>query len=61
MQNGTAKKLGELVQASCTGIGGLAVGFYFSWQLTLVVLGGVPLLAGAMAMLIRVRTHSSLV
>ena len=49
LQNGTAKKLGELVQATFTGVGGLGVGFYFSWELSLVIMAGVPLLAGALA------------
>ena len=40
VQNGTAKKLGELVQALFTGVGGIGVGFYFSWQLSLVILAG---------------------
>ena len=46
LQNGCAKKLGELIQALFTGVGGLSVGFYFSWKLSLVILAGVPLLAG---------------
>lgn len=46
VQNGTAKKLGEFIQALFTGFGGLAVGFYFSWKLSLVIMAGVPLLGG---------------
>ena len=40
VQSSTAKKLGELVQALFTGVGGIGVGFYFSWQLSLVILAG---------------------
>ena len=53
LQNGTAKKLGELVQATFTGVGGLGVGFYFSWELSLVVMAGVALLAGALDFLVK--------
>ena len=56
VQNGTAKKLGELVQALFTGVGGIGVGFYFSWQLSLVILAGTPLLAFATLMLIKATT-----
>lgn len=56
VQNGTAKKLGELIQAVCTGIGGLAVGFYFSWKLTLVIMAGVPFLGGATFLLVKATT-----
>ena len=56
LQNGTAKKLGEFVQAVFTGVGGIAVGFYFSWKLSLVILAGVPLLALATWGLIKATT-----
>ena len=56
VQNGTAKKLGEFIQAVFTGVGGLAVGFYFSWKLSLVILAGVPLLAAATYMLVQATT-----
>ena len=57
LQNGTAKKLGELVQATFTGVGGLGVGFYFSWELSLVIMAGVPLLAGALYFLVKATTQ----
>ena len=56
LQNGTAKKLGEFVQAVFTGVGGIAVGFYFSWKLSLVILAGVPLLGLATWGLIKATT-----
>jgi ATP-binding cassette subfamily B (MDR/TAP) protein 1 len=56
LQNGTAKKLGEFVQAVFTGVGGIGVGFYFSWKLSLVILAGVPLLALATWGLIKATT-----
>ena len=56
VQNGTAKKLGEFIQALFTGVGGLAVGFYFSWKLSLVILAGVPLMAAATYMLVQATT-----
>lgn len=57
LQNGTAKKLGEFVQAVFTGVGGIGVGFYFSWKLSLVILAGVPLLALATWFLIKATTR----
>ncbi|ACO66535.1 ATP-binding cassette superfamily, partial [Micromonas commoda] len=56
LQNGTAKKMGELVQSTFTGVGGLAVGFYFSWELSLVIMAGVPMLAGALYFLVKATT-----
>ena len=56
LQNGTAKKLGEFVQAVFTGVGGIGVGFYFSWKLSLVILAGVPLLGLATWGLIKATT-----
>ena len=56
LQNGTSKKLAEFIQATFTGVGGLAVGFYFSWKLSLVVMAGVPLLGIATYFLIKATT-----
>ena len=56
LQNGTAKKLGEFVQATFTGVGGLGVGFYFSWKLSLVICAGLPLLVVATYFLIKATT-----
>lgn len=57
LQNGTAKKLGEFVQAMFAGVGGIGVGFYFSWKLSLVILAGVPLLVLATWFLIKSTTR----
>lgn len=44
VQNGIAQKLVELVQASFQLILGFAIAFFFSWELSLVMLACIPLL-----------------
>eukprot|EP00939_MAST-03C_sp_MAST-3C-sp1_P001093 g1093.t1 len=41
---GTSAKLVEGIQGAVGFVAGFAVAFYFSWQMTVVLLGGVPLL-----------------
>ena len=53
LQQGLAKKLAELVQASFQMTGGFAVGFYFSWKLSLVILATTPLIFMSTMMLVK--------
>jgi ATP-binding cassette subfamily B (MDR/TAP) protein 1 len=47
LHGGTGNKVGAAVHQAGLTLGGLAVGFYYSWQLTLVVCSFLPLLAGS--------------
>ena len=53
LQQGLAKKFAELVQASFQMAGGFAVGFYFSWKLSLVILATTPLIFMSTMMLVK--------
>ena len=53
LQQGLAKKFAELVQASFQMAGGFAVGFYFSWKLSLVIVATTPLIFMATMMLVK--------
>jgi ATP-binding cassette, subfamily B (MDR/TAP), member 1 len=53
LQQGLAKKFAELVQAFFQMAGGFAVGFYFSWELALVILATTPLLGLATMTLVK--------
>ncbi len=58
LQKGLAKKFAELVSASCQMTGGFAVGFYFSWKLSLVIVATTPLIF--MATMTLVKTVATL-
>lgn len=45
------EKVGQLVQSFFTVFGGFGVGFYYSWQVSLVLLAAAPVLAIVMAFL----------
>ena len=53
LQQGLSKKFAELVQAFFQMAGGFGVGFYFSWELSLVILATTPLLGFATMMLVK--------
>ena len=53
LQQGLAKKFAELVQTSFQMAGGFAVGFYFSWKLSLVILATTPLIFMSTMMLVK--------
>ena len=44
-EQGISVKLGEGIQACAAVVSGLVVAFYFSWQVSLVCLAAVPLMA----------------
>lgn len=56
LRNGINDKLSGGIMQMGTGLFGFGFGFYYSWQLTLVMLGTLPLLAGASAVVADVMT-----
>ncbi|CAF4058606.1 unnamed protein product, partial [Adineta steineri] len=44
VQGATGIRLGILLQSFCSFVGGLIIGFIFSWQLTLLIMAFIPLL-----------------
>lgn len=58
-KKGTGRKLGEGVQFTTTVIGGFFYAFYASWQVSLVVLAVVPLMAGTSGFMMTVTTKQT--
>lgn len=56
IQDGMGRKVSDAIQNAVQITSGVAVGFYFSWRLTLVLLAGVPFLGMAGAYLSHVTT-----
>ena len=49
VREGIGHKFSMVIQYACTFLAGFGVGFFTSWQLTLVILSLTPLLAGTSA------------
>lgn len=54
-QQGVGRKLGELIQHGTTGLAGVALGFYSSWKVSLLVFAIIPLIAFASLQVIRLN------
>ena len=54
-QQGIGRKLGELIQHGTTGLAGVALGFYSSWKVSLLVFAIIPLIAFASLQVIRLN------
>jgi ATP-binding cassette subfamily B (MDR/TAP) protein 1 len=59
IQDGTGRKIGDLLQYTTQFVFSYAAAFYLSWKLTLVLLAALPLIAGS-GETILVRYHISL-
>ena len=58
LQDGMGNKLGDLVQAIFQFICGMGASFYECWQLTLVLLAGIPIIAFAGVLMVRAFTEA---
>ena len=58
LQDGMGNKLGDLIQATFQFICGLGASFYECWQLTLVLLAGIPIIAFAGVLMVRAFTEA---
>jgi ATP-binding cassette, subfamily B (MDR/TAP), member 1 len=59
LQNGVGEKVGMFLQQSSQSLIGVAIAFYYSWKLTLVLLAATPLLALGMALMTMFIQRSS--
>jgi len=58
-KRGVGRKLGEGIQFTVTVIGGFVYAFYESWEVSLIILAVVPLMAGTAAFLMAITTKQT--
>lgn len=58
VQDGTGRKVGDLIQYTAQVLGSFIVGFYLNWRLTLVLLTAYPLIGAAGAFMINAVTDA---